>query len=73
MGIYDILSIVGERFRTHCIFSIHCVNHGGNGGVSTDPQDQAALAAEIARRVLSGEPPENIPVMREPQPRARVD
>ena len=73
MGIYDILSVVGQRFPTYCIFPIHCVNHGGIGGVSTDMQHQAALAAGIARRVLSGEPPENIPVMHDSGTRARVD
>jgi PAS domain S-box-containing protein len=73
MGIYDILSVVGQRFPTYCIFPVHCVNHGGIGGVSTSMQDQAALAAEIARRVLSGEPPENIPVMHDSGTRPRVD
>jgi PAS domain S-box-containing protein len=73
MGIYDILSVVGERFPTYCIFPIHCVNHGGIGGVSTDMQNQAELAAEIARRVLSGEPPDSIPVMHDSGTRARVD
>ncbi len=73
MGIYEILSAVGQRFPTYCIFPIHCVNHGGIGGVSTDMQDQAALAAEVARRVLSGEQPDNIPVMHDSGSRARVD
>src|ERR1700722_18274131 len=73
MGIYDILSVVGQHFPTYCIFPVHCVDHGGIGGVSTDMQDQAALAAESARRVLSGEPPENIPVMHDTATRARVD
>jgi PAS domain S-box-containing protein len=73
MGIYDILSVVGQRFPTYCIFPIHCVNHGGIGGVSSDMQNQAVLAAEIARRVLSGEPPDNIPVMHDSGARARVD
>ena len=63
MGIYDILSAVGRRFRTYCIFPIHCVNHGGIGGVSTDMETQARFAAEISRRVLLGERPEDIPVM----------
>jgi PAS domain S-box-containing protein len=73
MGIYDVLSTVGQRFPTYCIFPIHCVNHGGIGGVSTDMETQAALAAEISKRVFSGEQPENIPWMHDSRSRARVD
>ena len=73
MGIYEILAVVGQQFPTYCIFPIHCVNHGGIGGVSTDMQDQAVVAAEIARRVLAGERPGDIPVMHDSGSRARVD
>lgn len=73
MGIYDVLSVVGSRFPTYCIMPIHCVNHGGIGGVSTDMETQAGFAAEISRRVLSGERPEEIPVMHDSGSRARVD
>jgi PAS domain S-box-containing protein len=73
MGIYDILSVVGRRFPTYCIFPMHCVNHGGIGGISTDMETQARFAAEISRRVLSGERPEDIPVMHDSRSRARVD
>jgi PAS domain S-box-containing protein len=73
MGIYDILLVVGQRFPTYCIFPIHCINHGGIGGVSTDMQEQAASAAKIARRVLSGERPDNIPVIHDAESVARVD
>jgi len=73
MGIYDILSVVGQRFPTYCIMPIQCINHGGIGGVTTDMQTQAALAAEIARRVLSGERPENIPVIHDSKTWAQVD
>jgi PAS domain S-box-containing protein len=73
MGIHDVLSVVGSRFPTYCIFPVHCVNHGGIGGVSTDMETQAGFAAEISRRVLSGERPDDIPVMHDSGSRARVD
>jgi PAS domain S-box-containing protein len=73
MGIYDILSVVGQRFPTYCIMPIHCVNHGGIGGVATDMETQAASAAEISRRIFSGERPENIPISHDSGSRARLD
>jgi PAS domain S-box-containing protein len=74
VGIYDILASVGQQFPVYCIMPIHCINHGGIGGVSTDMETQAALASEISRRVLSGERPENISYVHDTQDnRVRVD
>jgi PAS domain S-box-containing protein len=64
LGVFDVLALVGQRRPTYCIWTELCLNHGGIGGVSRDLSEQLQLATEVARRVLSGEQPDNIPIMR---------
>jgi PAS domain S-box-containing protein len=63
IGAYDVLAMVGQRLPTYCIFPILCLNRGGIGGADIDITEQVSLTAEVVRRVLSGEPPDSIPVM----------
>jgi PAS domain S-box-containing protein len=74
MGTYDVLAWIGQRLPTYCILPELCLNHGGIGGVGADIfQGEAPLAAELASRVLSGERPENIPVVDGTVQQVRVD
>ena len=73
MGDYDLLAWIGQRLPTYCIFPTLCLNHGGIGGVETGTYEDISLAAELAGRVLSGERPENIPVVHDSNLQARVD
>lgn len=73
IGAYDILAAVGRRVPTYCIFPVVCLDHGGIGGADIDVKEQTALMAELARRVLSGERPESIPVVHGTADRVRVD
>lgn len=73
MGAYDVLASIGQHLPTYCIFPVVCLNHGGIGGAETDVRDENLLTAQIARRVLAGEQPENIPVMRGSASQVRVD
>jgi PAS domain S-box-containing protein len=73
MGDYDILEWVGRRLPTYCIFPMLCLSHGGIGGVETGTYEDISLVTELAGRVLSGERPENIPVIHDSSVQARVD
>ncbi|HXW54591.1 MAG TPA: PAS domain S-box protein [Candidatus Cybelea sp.] len=74
MGTYDVLAWIGQRLPTYCILPELCLNHGGIGGVGADIfQGEARLAAELASRVLSGERPENIPLVDGTVRQVRVD
>ena len=72
-GVDDVLAAVTQRLPTYCIFPGLCLNHGGIGGVYDDPKNDAALAGEIAARVLAGEQPEKIPVAQNSQLHVEVD
>ena len=73
MGAFDVLASVGQRRPTYCIFPVLCLNHGGIGGADFDYKEQASLAAELARRVFSGERPENTPMVQASTDQVRVD
>ena len=73
VGAFDVLASVGQRRPTYCIFPVLCLNHGGIGGADFDYKEQASLAAELARRVFSGERPENIPIVHASTDEVRVD
>jgi PAS domain S-box-containing protein len=74
MGPYDILAWVGQRLPTYCIWPVACLNHGGIGGVDSNwEKTQIPVAAEVARRVLSGERPDDIPVVNGTGYKVRVD
>ena len=63
IGPFEVLALVGQRLPTYCIFPVLCLNRGGIGGVESDGKEQIAPTAELARRVLSGDRPESIPVV----------
>jgi PAS domain S-box-containing protein len=74
MGTYDLLAWVGQRLPTYCILPELCLGHGGIGGVGADVfTGVSPLAAALAKRVLSGEPPENIPFVDGTVQQVRVD
>lgn len=73
IGPYDIVAKVGKRLPTYCIFPKLCLNHGGIGGADYGEQEQTTITAELANRVLSGEAPENIPIVHSPASKVRVD
>jgi PAS domain S-box-containing protein len=64
VGAWDILRRIGQRLPTYCAVPPECLDHGGIGGVFYDVAEQDSLAAQQASRVLSGEHPENIPVVK---------
>lgn len=73
MGTYEILTWVGERLPTFCIFPMFCLGHGAIGGVDIVYEEQISSAAQLAGRVLSGERPESIPVVNSSARQVRVD
>jgi PAS domain S-box-containing protein len=74
MGSYDILAWVGQRLPTYCIWPLACLNHGAIGGVDSNwAEIQIPMAARVARRVLSGERPDDIPVVNGTGHKVRVD
>ncbi len=73
VGTSETLASITERFPTYCIFANYCVDRGGVGGSFSDYADQTSKTAEIATRLLSGERPENIPIVRGSAVRANVD
>ena len=64
VGAWEILRRVGQRLPTYCAVPPGCVDHGGIGGVFYDVEEQNSLAAQLASRVLLGEQPENIPIVK---------
>lgn len=73
IGAYEILARVGQRLPTYCIFPVLCLNRGGIGGAESEGKEQIVLAADLVRRVLSGERPESIPVVSGTDARVEVD
>jgi PAS domain S-box-containing protein len=72
-GALDVLAAVAQRFPTYSILPNVTVGHGAIGGASYDPPTDAALAGELAARVLSGERPEDIPVVQNSRANVSVD
>jgi PAS domain S-box-containing protein len=72
IGTYDILATIAQRFQTYCFF-YYCLGRGAIGGSYADPGEQETMVGELAARVLSGEKPENIPVMQGPPAFAHFD
>ena len=73
IGIYDTIAIISQRFPTYCIFRNYCVDHGGIGGSYSDYVEQTLRTSELAARILSGERPENLPVLHDSGTRVNVD
>jgi PAS domain S-box-containing protein len=72
IGTYDVLAAVAQRFPTYCIHN-YCFDHGAIGGSYADFDEQAVQAGALAARVLSGQKPENIPVIHGSLARPQVD
>jgi PAS domain S-box-containing protein len=73
IGAHEMLAWIGERRPTYCVLAWLCLNRGGIGGDTYDGYQQISLVAEVARRVLSGEKPENIPIVNDSKHQILVD
>ena len=73
LGVYDTLGAIGQLRPTYCVFPVQCLNHGGIGGASYSIAAQMPLTAELAKRVLSGERAETIPIVHESTNQIQVD
>jgi PAS domain S-box-containing protein len=71
-GTWDLLSEVAQRFPTYSVWPRFCVN-GCVGGVFKDPVQEWKMTADLAIRVLSGERPDDIPIVHNSNLRAIVD
>ena len=54
---------IGRRLPTYSIFPWYCINHLCVGGDTYDGYQQISLVSALSKRVLSGERPDNIPVV----------
>jgi PAS domain S-box-containing protein len=71
-GTYEVVSTIAQRFPTYC-FVNRCLGHGVIGGSYPDSLEQETEAGELAARILSGETPENIPIVHGPPALVHVD
>lgn len=62
IGTDDILELISRKFPTYCLHEV-CFGHGTIGGSFPDLNEQVLQAGQLAARVLSGENPEDIPVI----------
>jgi PAS domain S-box-containing protein len=69
----DILTAVAQRVPTYSAWPGLALNRGGVGGAYRNLPKEAVLNGEIVARVLSGERPENVPVVRDSDLQVRVD
>jgi PAS domain S-box-containing protein len=69
----DVLSAVAELRPTYSAWRGLALGHGGVGGAYRELPKDAVLNGEVVARVLSGEKPENIPVVRDPDLQVHVD
>ena len=72
-GAMDVLAAVAQRFPTFSIMPHVILGHGGIGGASYDPTTDAVLAGQLAARVLSGERPDSIGLVRNSAAHVQVD
>jgi len=72
IGTSEIVSTIAQRLPTYC-FVNRCLGHGVIGGSYPDPVEQETDAGNLAARILSGETPENIPVVNGPPALVHVD
>jgi PAS domain S-box-containing protein len=73
VGTSEILKWVGQRLPTYCIFPRVCSSPWGIGGVGYDGLSQLSLLTEEAKRIFSGDRPENIPVTEGAGHQVKVD
>jgi hypothetical protein len=72
IGTYESLAAIAQQFQTYC-FVGYCLGYGAIGGSYPDPLEQGRRVGELAARVLSGEKPEDVPVLPGPSALAHVD
>jgi signal transduction histidine kinase len=72
-GAFDLLAAVAQRLPTYSAWPSLCLNYGCVGGAYEDWPKERSWTAELAARVLSGERPENIPVVNASNLQVRVD
>jgi PAS domain S-box-containing protein len=72
-GALDVLAAVTQRFPTYSILPHITVGRGGVGGASYDAAIDPILAGQLAARVLSGERPDDIPVVQSSKAVLSVD
>jgi PAS domain S-box-containing protein len=69
----DVLAAVAQRVPTYSAWPGLALGRGGVGGAYRDLPKDAVLNGGIAARVLSGERPENIPIVQDADLTVRVD
>jgi PAS domain S-box-containing protein len=72
-GGWHLLDAVAQRWPTYSPWDTLCLNHGCIGGSYGYNPPRYSQTAEIAARVLSGERPEDIPVVHDHSLRVQVD
>ena len=70
---FDLLDAVAQRIPTYSAWPNLCLNHGCIGGAFEEKSKLIVQTADIAARVLSGEPVDQIPIVRVGGLRTRVD
>lgn len=69
----DVLAEVAQRLPTYSAWQGLALNRGGVGGAYRNLRKDAVLNGEIVARVLSGERPENIPIVHDFELQDHVD
>ena len=72
-SVFDVLRIVAQRLPTYSPWPSLCLNYGCVGGAFEDTRKEMLSTADIAARILSGERPDDIPVVRNTDLRVTVD
>lgn len=73
IGPYEVVEFLGRKRPTYSIWPLVCLGHGCIGGVGWDNHEQTLIATELAKRVLSGEQPDAIPIVHSNTLRTQVD
>jgi len=63
IGAYDVLAAAARRLPTYSAYHTLCLNYGCIGGVYEDFRKELRTTGAVTARVLSGERPENIPIV----------
>jgi PAS domain S-box-containing protein len=72
-GYLEVLSAVSQRLPTYSVYPGLGLTRGAIGGAYRDIPKDVRLTGEMSARVLKGERPENISVVRDSDLRAQVD
>jgi PAS domain S-box-containing protein len=70
---YNLLTATAQRLPTYSAWSLMCLNYGCIGGAYPQWEEDFRVAGEMVARVLSGERPEDIPIVHSSNLRVRVD